>query len=382
MSSLKHLFQNGLIKAMFIGIVILSLLCISLVNQMLAKMDVKEQSLIGYEWIIPLGMYDEINAAEFQESVYFLAGEGEEGNRTYTIYEWDGTSLKINENWHIFLTSGKENNLSRKVHPAGYWISRDKDGMECVTDLERNQLTSYRNEFTFELTELPGYVIDRVQDSVISLNNQSIVYRAPENEGIHGQMGDYWIMEVDIPREGRAPITLLYLRNQDFSMALDGMLFTVIREIESGTVCGEAVTNVSYDDLPAKLIYSEERIVEADGSWRAVSPDAGKMGIMGADDGYYTTWARNTDKLRLHFFDGTDSAPIEGGMKPFGPRRNGIIAFRMQDDDLKTGFMNSKGEIIVEPIFSEWSIPHMDTAVVVHDGQVGVLRLKGGDGDE
>ncbi len=390
MSSLKHLFQNGLIKAMFIGMVILSLLCASTVKQQFEKMDWTEQQLSQYEWVIPLGMYDEISSAEIGDTVYFLAGSGEEGHREYTVYEWDGTSLKNDAQWknmQIFLTSQGGNRLTRNVHPAGYWISR-KSGVserEYVTDMEGSQLTSSYGNYMLQLTEQPGYVINRENNTVISLETQDVIYKAPENERVMNQMGDYWIMERDIPWPHGVPLTIMYLRNMDFTMALDGMLFDSVYEIEGGKICGTVITTGTYDVLPEEVIAVEERIVEPYGSWTPLFTNAADGVILSAGDGYYVTqeWSPTESKIqtKIHFLDGRESAVIEDWMEPIGPCRNGIIAFQNQND-LKKGFMNVSGEIIAEPIFTNCSYPHLDTAVVVHNGQLGVMRLKGGDGDD
>ena len=390
MSSLKHLFQNGLIKAMFIGMIILSLLCALTVKQQFEKMDWTEQMLSQYEWVIPLGMYDEISAAEIGDTVYFLAGSGEEGNREYTVYVWDGTSLKNDAQWEnmqVFLSSHGGNRLTRNVHPAGYWISR-KSGVserEYVTDMEGSRLTSNHRSYMLQLTEQPGYVINRENNTVISLENQDVIYKALENERIMNQRGDYWIMERDIPWPHGVPLTIMYLRNMDFSMALDGMLFDSVYEVEDGKICGTVITTGTYDVLPEEVIAVEERIVEADGSWTPLFADASDGMILSAGDGYYVTqeWSHEESKTQtiIHFLDGRESAVIENWMDPIGPCRNGFIAFQYQKD-LKEGFMDASGVIVAEPIFSNCSYPHLDTAVVVHYGQMGVLHLKGGEGNE
>lgn len=389
MSSLKHLFQNGLIKAMFIGMAILSLLCASTVKQQFEKMDWTEQMLGQYEWVIPLGMYDEISAAEIGDTVYFLTGSGEEGKREYTVYEWNGISLKNDAQWknmQVFLTSHGGNRLTRNVHPAGYWISR-KSGVperEYVTDMEGSQLTSSYGSYMLQLTEQPGYVINRENNTVISLETQDVIYKALENERIMNQMGDYWIMERDIPWPHGVPLTITYLRNMDFSIALDGMLFDSVYEVEGGKICGTVITTGTYDVLPEEVIAVEERIVEADGSWTPLFSEAGDGVILGAMDGYYKTREWNSGEAEsqtmIHFMDGRASAVIESGVEPIGPCRNGFIAFQ-NEDGLKKGFLNQKGEIIVEPIFERCSDSQLDAAVVMHNGQYGVLYLKGGEKD-
>ena len=80
--------------------------------------------------------------------------------------------------------------------------------------------------------------------------------------------------------------------------------------------------------------------------------------ILGAGDGYYVTRRHETEETMIHFFDGTEPAVIEGGMEPFGPCRDGVIAF-YDKDTFKRGFLNRKGEVAVEAIFSECSGPHM-----------------------
>lgn len=383
MSSLKHLFQNGLIKAMFIGMVILSLLCVSTVKQQFEQMDWTEQQLNEFEWIIPLGLYDEINVAETGGSVYFLTGTGEKGNMEYTVFEWDGKKLKNNEQWQLLLTSNVDSNLTRKMHPAGYWIYRESNqsGREYVTDMQRNRLTTRHGKYTLRLTEQPGYVIDMGANSVISLETGNVIYTAQENERVMNQMGDYWIMERDIPWPHGVPLTILYLRNMDFSMALDGMLFDSVYEVEGGKICGTVITTGTYDVLPEEIIAIEERIVDADGSWTPIFQTAGDGVILSAGDGYYVTREWNTDETKIHFFDGGEPVIIEDGIEPNGPCRDGIIPYYEQKN-FKKGFLNISGEVVAEPIFSECSYPHQGTAVVVHNGRYGVLRLKGGGGNE
>ncbi len=384
MKSLRNVFRNGLVKALFIGLIVLSLLCVTTVNRQFAKMDWQEQQLNEYEWAIPLGLYDEIQVAEFDGKVYFLAGAGESGTMDYTVYEADGDTLKpLTGFWQPFLTSDVDHRMTREIHPAGYWITRNSSSSdrEYVTDMDRNQLTSKYKKHTLQLTETAGYVINMENRAVFSLDSGKPVYQALENERVTGQMGDYWIMERDIPWPHGVPLTLMYLRNMDFSMALEGMLFDSVYEVEGGKICGTVITTGTYDVLPDEVIAVEERIVEADGSWTKIFDKAGDGVILGAGDGYYVTHDWESEETMLCFLDGSAPAAIEKKMELFGPCRNGIIAFQKQDD-LKRGFLNRRGEILIEPIFEVCSTPHQDMAVVVHSGRTGVIRLKGGDGND
>ena len=387
MKSLKNMFRNGLMKALFIGLIVLSLLCVSTVNRQFDQMDWQEQQLNAYEWVIPLGLYDEIQVAEFDGKVYFLAGAGEPGSMDYTVYETDaeGDSLQpLDGFWQPFLTSDVDHRMEREIHPAGYWITRNSGASdrEYVTDMDGNQLSPKSKEYTLQLTETPGYVIDMESRAVFSLDSGKPVYQALENERVVGQMGDYWIMERDIPWPHGVPLTLMYLRNMDFSMALDGMLFDSVYEVEDGKICGTVITTGTYDVLPDEVIALEERIVEADGSWTEIFDEAGDGVILGAGDGYYVTHDWESEETRVNFLDGSAPAAIEKNMELFGPCCNGVIAFQNLDDNLKKGFLNCKGEILIEPIFEACSTPHQDMAVVVHSGRTGVIRLKGGDGND
>lgn len=387
MKSLKNMFRNGLMKALFIGLIVLSLLCVSTVNRQFDQMDWQEQQLNAYEWVIPLGLYDEIQVAEFDGKVYFLAGAGEPGSMDYTVYETDadGDSLKpLAGFWQPFLTSDVDHRMTREIHPAGYWITRNSGASdrEYVTDMDGNQLSPKSKKYTLQLTETPCYVIDMESRTVFSLDSGKSVYQALENERVVGQMGDYWIMERDIPWPHGVPLTLMYLRNMDFSMALDGMLFDSVYEVEDGKICGTVITTGTYDVLPDEVIALEERIVEADGSWTEIFDEAGDGVILGAGDGYYVTHDWESEETRVNFLDGSAPAAIEKNMELFGPCCNGVIAFQNLDDNLKKGFLNCKGEILIEPIFEACSTPHQDMAVVVHSGRTGVIRLKGGDGND
>ncbi len=383
MKSLRNVFRNGLVKALFIGLIVLSLLCVTTVNRQFAQMDWQEQQLNEYEWAIPLGLYDEIQVAEFDGKVYFLTGAGEPGSMDYTVYEADGETLKpLDGFWQPFLTSDVYR-MTREIHPAGYWIYRASgdSGREYVTDMDGNQLSPKSKKYTLQLTETAGYVINMESRAVFSLDSGKPVYQALENERVVDQMGDYWIMERDIPWPHGVPLTVMYLRNLDFSMALDGMLFDSVYEVEGGKICGTVITTGTYDVLPDEVIAVEERIVEADGSWTKIFDEAGDSVILGAGDGYYVTLERDGKEKKIQFLDGSAPTAIDKNVELFGPCRNGVIAFQNQDD-LKRGFLNRKGEILTEPIFEGCSTPHLDMAVVVHNGRTGVIRLKGGDGND
>ena len=381
MSSLKHLFRNRLVLAVFIGLILLSLLCISTVNRELAEMEWQEATLQGYDWLIPMGIYDGIHVAEMNGTVYFTAEIGTERELDGTIYKSNGTYLAVTEeyDWFLNLCADREH-LQLDVHPAGYGITQRwaGAGKEYVWDMERKRLTEDFDRFSLQLTEASGYAIDRIQNTVISLTDGSVVYRAKSDERIVGQDGDYWILERDIPWPD-AGLTLTYLRDMEFGIALNGMLFDSVYDVHEGRILGTVITSGTYYALPEEVISVENRFVEADGSWEPLFEEGEDNVLVRGQDGFYILLDRETEEQTLCYMDGTEPLQLSEGTEPVAVN-DGIVT--VETEDGKMGYLDLQGNVIAEPIFSQVSIPHKNLAVVVFNGDVGVIRLKGGGGSE
>lgn len=94
-----------------------------------------------------------------------------------------------------------------------------------------------------------GYAAINGQDGisrVISVPSGEKLFEAPEGERITGRGAGMWIIEGDTG-EKKTIMSFFYLRDDDFRIALDGLLFSSVEGSEK-YVGGCAITNVDYDN--------------------------------------------------------------------------------------------------------------------------------------
>lgn len=376
MNNLKILLRNKIILAVLAGLLAVSVLCAVNVTSRLNNMDKIQEQLDAMDWVLPLGGYDRIKIAEVQDEVYFAVKKDEtaeildaEGKRTSAM---KGLKEACEENY--FFT------LDVRIHPEGYWLAYGPswDWQQIRTcDGNREQ---YFQEKLYDrqllLTEKPGYVIDRSNRTVMDLKTGNVIYTAKADERVVRQLGDFWIMEREIPWPN-AGLTLTYLRDMNFQLALDGMLFDGIWNIDGDRIIGTVITTGTYDQLPEEVIAVENCVLDTSGKilFSDADVESGDLILLGAEDGYFFA-LENHEHYRMHFTDGSGFVDFAEGYEPVGTCQNGVFAFT--DRAGKYGFRNKAGETIIPPIFDQASFIHQGMAVVTRGSYTGVIRLEGG----
>lgn len=376
MNNLKILLRNKIILAVLAGLLAVSVLCAVNVTSRLNNMDKIQEQLDAMDWVLPLGGYDRIKIAEVQDEVYFAVkkdGKVEildaEGKRTSAM---KGLKEACEEN--SFFT------LDIRIHPEGYWLAYGPSwDWQQIRTCDGNT-EQYFQEKLYDrqllLTEKPGYIIDRISRTVMDMKTGDVIYTAKADERVVRQLGDFWIMEREIPWPD-AGLTLTYLRDMNFEVALGGMLFDGIWNIDGDRIIGTVITTGTYDKLPEEVIAVENCMLDASGKilFSDADVESGDLIILGAEDGYFFT-LEGHEHYRMHFTDGSGTVDFAEGYEPVGACQNGVFAFTDRAD--KYGFKNRAGETVIPLIFDQVSTIHQGMAVVTRGSYTGVIRLEGG----
>ncbi|MBQ8562359.1 MAG: hypothetical protein IJ443_00515 [Firmicutes bacterium] len=385
---IRKLLKNRIILASVLVLVAVTVLSIWQIGRIQKEEGWDRFFAKSLEWVIAPGIYQQIAVVEADGELVFCVegGAAEE-------------PVAIDENGRHVNLKGMQRMAENGIgyHDAGYGIVNETaaDGYSEIWQLvtvDGEVLYDSRNE-GFSMTEMPGYIrfSTRGNSRVVSLESGEVVYSAPEGETVSGQKGNYWIMSVTFPwRTEFNTETLYYLRNLDFSVALDGMMFTGISEIEDDMILGKVLEG--YDYYGERLVYGKdspelsvsEKVLDGSGTV-LYSPDEIGAGceITSAGDGWFTT-AETCGGARvekMHFFDSLkdgDALELPEGILPWELYDKGYIQFA---DSEKTGIMDRKGNVIVPPGFAYVRDLEKDCVVVVLGSECGVIRI-GGNRDE
>lgn len=86
------------------------------------------------------------------------------------------------------------------------------------------------------------------RDEIIDISTGKTVYKVPENERLLGRSADLWVMAITAYDNSDKTIQWesYYIRNDNFEVACDGMLFTDL-QFSDNYVAGEMVDEATYD---------------------------------------------------------------------------------------------------------------------------------------
>lgn len=112
---------------------------------------------------------------------------------------------------------------------------------ETLLEIEANQV-NYIGKGYVAITDTED------RDEVIEISTGRTVYKAPENERVLGRGADLWVMAITAYDNSDKTIQWesYYIRNSNFEVACDGMLFTDLR-FSDKYVAGEMVDEATYD---------------------------------------------------------------------------------------------------------------------------------------
>ena len=374
MRNLLFILKNKIVLATVISLLAVSVICAFNLTSRLNSMDRIQSQLDAMDWVIPLGTYESLYAAEVQGNVYFAAEQGKD----VTILDAEGKPAAemagLAEARDCFYK------LEVLIHPEGYWIDLSSAGYQKIRTCDESQryFDGYIAGSSLILADQPGlaYTMTGNGNTAVNLKTGKVIYTAKSDERIVRQDGEFWIMEREIPWSNAA-LTLTYLRDMNFEMALDGMLFDGIWDIDGDHIAGAVITTGTYDQLPEEVIAVENCILDTSGNvlYSDADTESGDLILLGADEGYFFTM-ENHERYRMHFSDGSGSLDFAEGHEPVGPCRDGLFAFTTGED--RYGFKNKDGETVIPAIFDMVSQPHQGLAAVQRGRDVGVIRLEGG----
>ncbi|MBR5488347.1 MAG: WG repeat-containing protein, partial [Firmicutes bacterium] len=266
--------------------------------------------------------------------------------------------------------------LELNIHPEGYFVKQNPNDSEHVQDLYGESLTWFQYGSSLVLTEVPGYAIETVTNRVLAIRQGEdiTVYEPEEEERVMGQKGDYWIIEKSLPWPGNN-LTVFYLRDMDFQIAMDGMLFDSIYDIDGDYIACTVITSGTYYRPPEEVVEVDWCVMTTDGNRVYPQNSAADSILLSADEGY-CVFMEDHEHRKMYFYDGSAPLELEEGTMPMGPCIDGLISFKT--DDGKYGVINKDGEIVVQPLFDSMSKLHQNMAVVVYGNDFGVIRLEGG----
>lgn len=392
MTVMRTLLKNKIILAAALILLAVTLLSIWRIHALQAEEGWDEELMKSLDWVIPPGVYAGIVMEEVDGQLLFRVDNDTVLNEKGRSVDLKGLQ-RMHADWD-----------SIAYHSAGYGIVQESLGMGeysyRVESLDGEVLYD-AGKRTIGMTEEPGYIL-LGDGSVVSLENGKTVYTPKEGEAVSSQIGDYWIMTVTFPwRTEFNTNTLLYLRNLDFSVALDGMLFTYIGDIEGDRIVGKVLEGYDYygkrpehnprqPELPAAF-----RVLDGEGNVLfPLTPEDAASEIFGVADGCVISEVSDGSEFlqqRLHFVDNLPEndayIDLPKGMYLQGMSATGYISFRQagaiydeKDDRYHDGMgiMNRQGDIIVPPVFSYVRRILQDCAVVELSGEYGVIRIGGG----
>lgn len=370
--------SNNIILFSFLGLLALSLFFAGTMTGLLNDQYREDAALAEMDWVFPLGMYDRIQIAEAQGEVGFKVESASWSvlqDRYYELLDEEGKPMQ--DDWFP-RDADTSSRMELKVHPAGYYVVRDENNeANYIVNLRGEHLTWFHYGTHLELTEVPGYAIDRNSGKVIAIKegNDVTVYEPDSGERVVNQLGDFWLMEKDLTWTG-SPLTVYYLRDMDFQVALDGMLFDGIYDIDSDRIAACVITSGTLYRLPEEEISVDWRVMNVSGDTIYPMGDDEDVIMLGADEGYWFAM-EDHEHRKIYFNDGTEPIDFVEDARPVGPCRNGLFVF--QNEDGKYGVMRKDGIVAAQPLFDNMSPLHQNMAVVVNGGRLGVIRLKGGE---
>lgn len=397
---MRKILRNKTIAAVLILTLLVMVLTGWKVYRAQASADWRSAEIDGYDWLVPLGQYDLIYGATLEDDVYYRAASVLLKDSMGTAYveavlDEEGRELE-NFNGSLDRFTIDYRHLMVELHPAGYGLTEVDYTGDKPSDWEVRDLTGkllYADGGWLTLTEEPGYVISADKRSVIDLFTGDTVFTAPSNERIKGQAGGFWQMELDLPwYDNGDTLTVEYLRDMDFQVALDGKLSSGYSQIlQDGLIIGDIVVNGTYYNWPSEYIEVDWCVLDSETGLPAEGfENLDISAFSGAEDGWFAV--RNEEGcLRMYFTDGEGGfLDLPKGVRPVGPLSEGIFpaAYNERTDSPlmgeiynnsdRCGFMDRQGNLVTELIFERCSPVREDCAVVQYDDKVGILRLKGG----
>ncbi len=387
---LRKLLKNRIILIAILTLAAVTILTIWQIGRIQSEEGWDRDFAKSLDWVITPGIYDRIAMDQVDGNLIFrVEGSAIDG---YIDINEDGEKVplkglqRMTSNW---------NGIG--YHDAGYGIVLETapDGYSEIWQLVTADGVVLYDSGTegFSMSEMPGYIYfnTRGNSRVVRVESGETVYFAPEGERVYNQMGNYWIISLTLP--GKTEFnqeTLYYLRNQDFSVALDGMMFTGISEIEGERILGKVLEDYNYyDERPVYSKASPELSVSEkvlDGSGNVLfSPDEIGDGceITSDGDGWFITSEMHEGKqlVKMHFFDSLkeeNALELPEGIFVMDVYDGGYMRF---DDSQKAGLMDRNGNIILPSEFAYVRDMEQDCVVVVLGSECGVIRI-GGDRDE
>jgi len=351
----------------------------------------------SFDWVIEPGLYWEIIMEEVDGQVLFLADHKFHGKM---LLDAEGNQLRRKglERMHTDYNS-------IDVHSSGYGIVIETDpaGNDTyrVETLDGEVLYDGGRQ-PISLTEVEGYILPG-DGSVLSLETGERIYIPKEGEAVGRQQGNYWVMTVTFPWQTEFNTkTLCYLRNLDFSVALDGKLFSYVGYIDGDRVLGTVLDDYDYyDSLPEYDVQNPdlaETNVILDGAGNSLLPEDGAYS---SEDIHFTryNWFETREQTEdsfvstIHFLDNMpeddEALELDPGMVLWYLSEDGLMTFadpgRPGDEETRVperrGVMNRQGDILVPPVFHNVMKAEHNFAVVVLSGEYGVIRI-GGEQDE
>lgn len=349
------------------------------------------------DWVIEPGVYWDIIMEEVDGQTVFLADHKFDGKM---ILDEQGKPLQRKGLERMHTTYN-----SVEFHPAGYGVVLETDsaGNDSyrVETLDGDVLYDGGNQ-PIKLTELEGYIL-LGDGSVVSLETGERIYIPKEGEAVSRQQGDYWVMTITFPwRTEFNTNTLCYLRNLDFSVALNGTLFSYVGFIDGDRVMGTVLDDYDYygplPEYDAQNPELAETNVILDGNGNSLLPDDGRYC---GEDVHFTQYnwfetreyTEDTFMTTIHFLDNMpeddEALKLEQGMVLWSLSEDGLMIFADPGhsgggEDFvpeRRGVMNRQGEVLLPPIFHNVLKAENNYAVVVIASEYGVIRI-GGDGDE
>ena len=387
---LRKLLKNRIILLSIFILVAVTILTIWQIGRIQLDEGWDRDFAKSLDWVIVPGIYDRIAMGQVDGNLIFRV-EGSTIDGPVHINE-DGETVhlkglqRMSSNW---------NGIG--CHDAGYGIVLETapDGYSEIWQLVTAEGDVLYDSGTegFSMSEMPGYIYfdTRGNSRVVRAESGETVYFAPEGEHVYNQMGSYWIMSLTLPGKSEInPETLYYLRNTDFSVALDGMMFTGISEIEGDMILGEVLEEYNYyGERPVHSMNSSELSVSEkvlDGRGNVLfSPDeiGADCEITSAGDGWFITSEMHDGKRleKIHFFDCLKEAyALE---LPEGALVGDVYdsGYMRVDDYPKAGLMDRNGNTVIPSKFAYVRDMEQDCVVVVLGSECGVIRI-GGDGNE
>lgn len=386
---MRTLLKNKIILAAVLILLAVTLLSIWRIHVLQAEEGWDAELMKSLDWVIPPGVYGMIVIDEIDGQTVFHVTDYRRNNESKVI---DMRGKYVEQEGLQRMDYTVEEIL---YHPAGYGLVR---GTAANGFSDSYRLETLDGDIIYDdgtnvlaLTEQPGYV-RIVHGGVVSLDTMETVYSPKEGETITEQKGNYWIMSVEIPWQGGMK-TLKYLRNMDFTAALDGMLFESVLDIQEDLVVGRVVNGYSCDNLPEykegqTIITAEWKVFDGKGNilFPANDNDMGKE-IISANDGFFTT--EENGFMRIHFLDDLpnddETVDLENGQVPYFMSENGYITFSQSglnessvENGEKYGIMDRKGNVIYDPIFARPRRAEGDFLAARFPNACGVIRIGGG----